>query len=438
MGNPCDENLGKPQAHPRAVVLTTLLFALWCCYSLNGFRSWQTPIQLSDADAGSGIRQALFAGSALVAVLVLWHTRTAWSVIRSQWRLALLAAWLVLSAAYSDLPGTSLKRALLFVCGSVTACAVVAVAADPIRHAGRLLALLPAAAAWMSILWFAAFPAAITTNPGRPGLAGISNHPNTLAPALAIGLVMSLGIGLPGRAGTAVKALAVAGCVTGLLMTISITSIGLAIVSLSVLGLILLPPYWKALAAIGAFGSALAVFLYGTGRVKSALLDGAGRDESMSGRAELWDIVRSEISQAPVFGRGWGAFWTEGKGRALVGTWNPRQSHNAYFDVLLDLGIVGLILFAVLVIPPMRSLARRAHRAGTGEERATAAAMIATICGLLFVYSFQQSFLGKVDSFVFAAVLLICVAASTPAHRTPFRSPDPQHAAEQPADPGSS
>lgn len=392
-----------------AAWLTTIMFLLWCCYSLNGFRGWWQPIELSDENSGAAIRQVLFGGGALVSLLILWMRGEIWDTIREQWRLMLLGAWLLLTVAYSELPATTAKRAALFVCGTIMAVTIVAVARDPLRRVGGMIILITGLAAWLSIMWWLFFPEAITTNPGRPGLAGISNHPNTLAPALAIGLIASLS-GLGGRR-TALCLVSALGCGLALVLTWSITSLGMAFVALLVFVTLLLPSYWRALGIVVCAGAAVGVVLLGLSQVRDSVLDGLGRDASMSGRDALWEAIVNRIWTSPVFGQGWGAFWIEGRGRELVGTWNPRQSHNAYLDVLLDLGFVGLGLFVLVLVPAIWRLYKIWSTPGN-PNRVLAAAMIAVMAGLLLVYAFQQSFLGKVDAFAFAIMLLICTAST--------------------------
>jgi len=392
-------------------VVTAALVVLWACYSLNGFRGWWVPITLSDDNSGAAIRQALFAGSAALSVGILWVRGVAWDTVRSQWRLMVLAGWLVASVLYSDLPSITLKRAILFVCGTITAVTFVAVARDPLRRVARLLVGITGGAAWMSIVWMVALSPAITTNPARPGLAGISNHPNTLAPALAIGLVLALGTPLRGKTGLAWRVAAALGCAVALGLTTSVTSIGLGLIATALYFALRLPAYWKTLATLIVIGVGVLVSLWGVDQIAADLLGSIGRDTSMSGRGDLWGIVWSEAQKAPVFGNGWGAFWTEGKGRDLVGTWNPRQSHNAYLDVVLDIGFIGLSLFGLLLVPVLWKLSKTIAGHTDPEKKSIAAAMLAAMLGLLTVYGLQQSFLGKVDAFAFSCVLLISAAA---------------------------
>ena len=415
---------------PVTLVMGTLL-GLWACYSLNGFRGWWQPITLSDANEGAAIRQVLFAGSALVSLIVLYARGQVWASLKRQWMLLLMAGWMVLSVGYSDLASRTAKRAILACCGITTAAAVAIACRGSVATLGRWLGVVCSVAGGVSLLWMVAFAPEITTNPGRPGLAGISNHPNTLAPALAIGVVLQLAVPATTRMGGLAKWSGVAACSVALVLTGSVTSMGLGLLALSVYAVLRLPSYWKALAAILVAAAVVGVVFIGVDRLMADSLGAMGRDESMSGRDDLWGAVWETARTKLVFGHGWGAFWTEGKGRELVGTWNPRQSHNAYIDVVLDLGLVGGLIFTLLLGGTAWRLTRQLR---TSTESPQAAAALAVLVALLASYAFQQSFLGKVDAFPFIVVLLI--AATCSVSRPPERGPVPAASARS-TQPGS-
>lgn len=391
--------------------VVAVLFVLVCTYSLNGFRPWWTPITLTDADTGAAMRQVVYAGSAGLCLVLLWLRGMLWTAVRQQLPFVLVACWLVLTAAYSDAPALTIKRSILFTCGAILLISAVTLSHRPLHRALLLLATASGLAAFVSLLWWAAFPASITTNPGRPGLAGISNHPNTLAPALAIGLVAALAIGVSGRAAHIARFTAIASCGAALALTASVTSIMTGAVMLGTYTALMATAYWRAVGLLVALGALAAIGLIGPEQIAAEALSGVGRDTSLSGRDELWGLIIDQIRQAPVFGHGWGAFWTEGKGRELVTTWNPRQSHNAYMDLLLDLGITGAALVLGAVLRPIAGLWRIVG-ARSNPDRRVAAAGLAIAVGLMTVYALQQSFVGKVDSYAFVALLLVAAAAS--------------------------
>ncbi|WP_439591523.1 O-antigen ligase family protein [Microbacterium sp.] len=78
---------------------------------------------------------------------------------------------------------------------------------------------------------------------------------------------------------------------------------------------------------------------------------GAGTDFSM--RVNLWNLMVDYVTLRPVQGWGWYGPWVDGGTPFSIINYRLRASHatglNAYFDVLLQVGWVGLILFVAFV-----------------------------------------------------------------------------------------
>jgi len=82
----------------------------------------------------------------------------------------------------------------------------------------------------------------------------------------------------------------------------------------------------------------------------SNLVEMVGRDQDLTGRTDLWrDIFR--INQSPWVGSGFESFWLGDRLEELwaIYWWHPNEAHNGYLEVFLNLGAVGVSLFAVLV-----------------------------------------------------------------------------------------
>jgi exopolysaccharide production protein ExoQ len=82
----------------------------------------------------------------------------------------------------------------------------------------------------------------------------------------------------------------------------------------------------------------------GSGAIQSAL----GRTANLSGRTQLWEALIPTIMRQPVLGYGYGAFWSGGSKEyysveRLI-TWDPMYAHNGFLEIMVSLGIVGLIL----------------------------------------------------------------------------------------------
>jgi O-antigen ligase len=82
-----------------------------------------------------------------------------------------------------------------------------------------------------------------------------------------------------------------------------------------------------------------------------------GKDLTLTGRSEIWDLMLDHIGQQPYLGTGYGAYWA----RSDQGTpsfefvlklgFDPGSAHNGYLEVLNDLGALGLgVLLLYLVV----------------------------------------------------------------------------------------
>ena len=75
------------------------------------------------------------------------------------------------------------------------------------------------------------------------------------------------------------------------------------------------------------------------------------RGPDLNGRTDLWNAVLRSISKRPWLGYGFNAFWQgmEGESGSVLDTvpWMPGYAHNGFLDLMLQLGIVGLLVFAL-------------------------------------------------------------------------------------------
>jgi O-antigen ligase len=385
---------------------------VWMLYAVSGFRLPTQPILISDADASAVVRQILFGMTGMLAFARLFLSQTLGPVLVMRRHIMALAALLLLSVLWSTLPIVTLKRSLIFVFGLVSLTVMVHSSVAPARLMLRTVYGFTVAVAGLSILFHFILPENCTVNPARPGLAGIAIHPNTLAPFMSIGFLISLG--LKGSGGF--KTIAFLGgrglIVAALLMTLSITTLITTFTGLAIFTFLNAGNYRRGVFQLIAVSIVALVAIIGVDTLKSSFFDAAGRDESLSGRDQLWEVVWHKSLESPLVGNGFGAFWTEGKGRELVQTWNPRQSHNAYLDVMLDLGLLGLA--AVLLLFPIWLLFvwKTVQGApGTAQRRATSA-MMAVAWSYMLLYSMGQSFFLRFDVFPFFMLTWITLIMS--------------------------
>lgn len=79
-----------------------------------------------------------------------------------------------------------------------------------------------------------------------------------------------------------------------------------------------------------------------------------GKDPTLTGRTINWLAMIHSIMKRPILGYGYGAFWLGSTGESLriyLETGNPLyQAHNAYLDICLELGFLGLTMFLITAV----------------------------------------------------------------------------------------
>jgi O-antigen ligase len=84
-----------------------------------------------------------------------------------------------------------------------------------------------------------------------------------------------------------------------------------------------------------------------------AVPDYFGKDDTFSGRTELWADIFEETEKHWLFGCGFASFWVVGNPpleelyKEYV--WLPNEAHLGYLDILNETGLVGLLLFIAMV-----------------------------------------------------------------------------------------
>ncbi len=83
-----------------------------------------------------------------------------------------------------------------------------------------------------------------------------------------------------------------------------------------------------------------------------------GKSEDLTGRLDIWHAVTTLASQRPVFGWGWVSYWAPWvepfKTLAVRKGVRYLQAHNAWLDVWLQLGVIGLVIFILLVATTLK------------------------------------------------------------------------------------
>ena len=73
------------------------------------------------------------------------------------------------------------------------------------------------------------------------------------------------------------------------------------------------------------------------------------RNESFTGRTEIWQAVRDVATQSPLLGVGYGGYWGL-QDTLIYSTLGVREAHSGYLEVYLDVGIAGIILLLAFLL----------------------------------------------------------------------------------------
>jgi exopolysaccharide production protein ExoQ len=122
----------------------------------------------------------------------------------------------------------------------------------------------------------------------------------------------------------------------------------------------------KAGLAAGVVLAVVGVFVALNFGALDLVLGAFGKDATLTGRTYLWSQGWEAAAQAPVVGVGYQAYWVQGFSEAerlweefYIGSRSGFHFHNTYIETLVELGAVGLILIAFLMVRVPLSLLTR-------------------------------------------------------------------------------
>jgi exopolysaccharide production protein ExoQ len=154
------------------------------------------------------------------------------------------------------------------------------------------------------------------------------------------------------------------------------------------------------------------------------LLELLGKSSDLTGRTRIWGEVIHLASQRPFAGWGWISYWLPGlppfNNHAFVnGGVELLQAHEAWLDVWLQLGIVGLIVFAALVISTLvRAWILAVDRPQLGRASVRRHSAVSLLPVLLLVALLAQS-LAESRLLIEYGMLLLALIAIKTKHQDP-------------------
>jgi O-antigen ligase len=95
----------------------------------------------------------------------------------------------------------------------------------------------------------------------------------------------------------------------------------------------------------------------------SGVLETMGRDPTLTGRTDVWKLVLN-FAGNPIWGTGFESFWLGPRLQKIwdVYWWHPNEAHNGYLEVFLNLGWIGVMMFAAVLATGYRNIYRSFQR----------------------------------------------------------------------------
>ncbi len=269
-----------------------------------------------------------------------------------------MVGWCVLSVLWSDYPAYSLRHGLQLVLTALFASTVAA----------RMPPLLMLKALAASCL----LTCAVSLASGRAradgeGFLGIYNSKNAMASASSILLLVSLCLMVDRRLPTWWRALGLAGAGLGGLLLVQANSVGAVVAMVfvcatlvTILAIRRISPSQRlvvaVLAVLALVGGGL-VLVANFEAISAIFLGATGKDVSLTGRTDLWQVALDEIARRPVLGAGYQAVWVLGNPIAEmlwsdfdVETRTGFHFHNAYLSNAVEIGVLGVAMQTLLVM----------------------------------------------------------------------------------------
>jgi len=91
--------------------------------------------------------------------------------------------------------------------------------------------------------------------------------------------------------------------------------------------------------------------------VGSGLVQDLGRDSTLTGRTNIWHFALAKVTN-PLLGAGFESFWLGDRLKTIEKEINQdvNQAHNGYLEIYLNLGWLGVILIAIVLITAYRRI----------------------------------------------------------------------------------
>jgi exopolysaccharide production protein ExoQ len=376
---------------------------------------------------------------AVVVMRAIGNFRSIVAAVRANKFLIGLVLLAVLSVFWSEDPGFTLRRGVALL--ATTLFGLDFAVRYPIRKQLQLVAIALSAVVALSVVVQVFFAGLIpVVDKAYPNAwVGLFDQKNAFARVIVLTAIVVLASVRRSMGGILTAVFTFLAAVGLIIATQSMT----AVVALA--GLILVLQFAPALRWTGrvrtliGFSAAVmvapAIFLLI--HYWALLISLLGRNGTLTGRAQLWAISFSSFELKPLLGYGYSAFWMVSEEALRINAmlrWNVPHAHNAYMDLALELGLLGLALYVTAYIV---ALGRAVGYMRTDSEPGSKWPLV-YLCFIL-LYSFTESSVLVPGSIFWMLFVAAACTASQPEGALALEAAEDGAAATDPgSDPGPS
>ena len=267
------------------------------------------------------------------------------------WFVLLLPAYCLLTALWSQYPGNSLRYGLQLSFTFVVA--VVLTGRLSTASLMRLMFIVYGIGVIASILF------------GRTGTGGawlgVFGSKNAFAAHIAVFALIAVAVAVDARSHWALRMLGGAGAVASAPLLVLAQSAGASLMVAPCIAIVLLSVLSARLSSMQRLfvitmliivSAALALVVITMGdALLAGVLDGSGKDATLTGRTDLWATGLGYIAERPLQGLGYRSFWVIGFAPAEelwamfdVPSGAGFNFHNTYISNAVEIGLIGLSL----------------------------------------------------------------------------------------------
>ena len=286
---------------------------------------------------------------AVAVVRVIGYLNLMITLFRLEPAVFLFAGMVAFSVFWSADPGETLRRSVIFV--AVTLFAGYLILRFSLHEIVGMFAVMFGVSAVLNLAFIVAFPLYGIASDGL--WTGVLTHKNSLGYLSALGIPTLL---VAARAYPVVRLLFYSAA--GIQALLLVGSDSKTMLAATVLTIVLLLLYngFRALRTLrgavilGLMGGSAFMAAFATVNI-GPLTTWLGKDISLTGRLPLWESLLPVIGERIWIGHGYSAAfggWFSPIHEAwLQSLWKPNDAHNAYLQIWLELGVIGLVLYLV-------------------------------------------------------------------------------------------